>query len=115
MCLFEFLGVDFKNMPPCHKVLLNKIKRTDYLASVAKGAMDRFFDQPDEGWVINDGEMELIYFSGNPFPEDLTKVPLDQENDSEDDEPANPTFSDEENSDSEISLDESDEEWNPKK
>lgn len=59
-------------MPPCKSVLLNKIYRTNYLAKMVKFAQENTIDQAKDGWYINESnEMEIEYFSGDPFPDNM--------------------------------------------
>lgn len=94
-------------MPPCKKVLLNKIARTEYLSEIIKNASNNIIEQPKTGWIIENGDMQIEYFNGNPFPETITTISLnDQNNDSDN---AEDFFS---SSDDELNdPEESDEEW----
>lgn len=61
-------------MPPCRKVLLNKINRTDHLAQIIKNANNDTISESTDGWYINEnGIMEIEYFNGDQFPDDVTQ------------------------------------------
>lgn len=107
-----FVGVDFKNMPPCKKVLMNKIERSQYLARMMKNSVNGTIDKPGIGWILSEtGDIEIDYFSGDPFPEDVATLPIDLQEDSEDEEGGHLSSSDEEYDE----RDDSDDEWEPNK
>lgn len=111
--MIDFSGIDFKKMPPCRKVLLNKIKRTSYLARTMRQSSENFIGKPDGGWYLNENnEMDIDYFAGNPYPENITNISFD-ENEDNDEEKDSFMLSP---SDDEISnSDDSDDEWDPRK
>lgn len=77
-------------MPPCKKVLCKKIQRANYLAKIIKSCNQNFIDSPEGGWTINEcNEMEIDYFDGNPFPENITNISIDHSPDGENDEDEN--------------------------
>lgn len=85
MQLFIFIGVDFKNMPPCRDVLLNKMKRTNYLAEIIKHSTENIIKTPKEGWIMNENnEMEIEYFACSPYPEDIANIMIADDTDEED-------------------------------
>lgn len=66
-------------MPPCRNVLQNKIERTQYLSKMIKNASRNHIGDPTKGWVLDEnGDMEINYFTGNPFPDNIAKIPLDE-------------------------------------
>lgn len=72
-------------MPPCNKVLMKKIERSQYLARMMKNCVNGTIDKPGIGWISSDtGDIEIDYFSGDPFPEDVATLPIDIQGDSED-------------------------------
>lgn len=105
-------------MPPCKKVLLNKVVRTKYLSKIIKSATENSIERPGKGWMVNENQfMEIDYFDGDPFPEDIVEEnnfePEDDENDENDE---NDYYSDNESdeyekSDESDEFDGSDEEW----
>lgn len=71
-------------MPPCRKVLLNKINRTDHLAQIIKNANNDTISESGDGWYINEnGIMEIEYFDGDQFPDNVTQITEKNEEDSE--------------------------------
>lgn len=100
-------------MPPCKNVLLKKIERTDFLSKMIKNATSNNIGQPTTGWMYDEnGDMQLEYFSGNPFPENISQIPIDRSQNDDDDEDGSVCSS----SDEEIDEDEeSEDEWVPKK
>lgn len=106
--LLYSLGIDFKSMPPCKRVILNKAHRTRYFAHVIKNASDNFIEKPSDGWTINEkNEMEIEYFSGDSYPDSIANIECDEQCD-EDNEALYSSSDDDES-------DISDDEWLPKK
>lgn len=96
-------------MPPCRSVLLKKIERTEYLSHMIKYACNKDIAEPRSGWIVgNSGEFQIEYFTGNPFPEIVTKISFEDEQDDTDDEEVACSSNDE------FDDGESDDEWNPK-
>lgn len=57
-------------------------------------------DRPNGGWILNEcNELEIDFFEGNPFPDTITNIsidnPKDDDNDEEEDENVNFGSSDE--------------------
>lgn len=107
--IFIELGLDFKNMPPCKSVLVNKIARVDYLTRILKSPCESIIGAPDSGWQTNDGKLEIRYFSGSPYPESIADMTCSD--DSDNDEEFQLSSGDEEESD----HDSSDDDWSVKK
>lgn len=104
-------GIDFKNMPPCKKVLLNKIKRTCYLSQIMQRSNQGAIERPDDGWILTENnELEIDYFVGNPFPDNITNTSIDENIDENEDDAVCEISSSED--ESEVS-DDSDVDWNP--
>lgn len=102
--------MDFKHLPPCQSVLRMKIERTNYLAGIIKSSSENYIGAPKNGWFINEnGELEMEYFSGNPYPEIVTN--MSRSNDSDSDEEFQLSSEDEDETDGESS----DDDWNTKK
>lgn len=62
-------------MPPSKKVLENKIKRTNYLSRLLKNASTNNLDldNPEQhGWLIEQDEYVLDFFSGPQYPDFFT-------------------------------------------
>lgn len=101
------LGLDFKNLPPSKSVLINKIERSNYLARMIKYSHANTISTPEIGWLKNElGELEIDYFTGNPYPESITDIVPEDNSDTEDE--LQFSSEDEENSD-ENSIDD---DWN---
>lgn len=68
------IGISFKNMPPCHKVLMNKIKRTRSVTRMIKTANENFIKVPaaTDGYFLDENQKFAIeYFAGHPYPSDI--------------------------------------------
>lgn len=77
-------------MPPYKKVLCKKIQRSEFLANMIKHSNQNTIDIPENGWILNQqNEMEIEFFEGNPFPDDITNLSFENsnyENDNEEDD-----------------------------
>lgn len=74
-------------MPPCKKVLYKKIQRANYLAKVMKSCNQSIIDRSQSGWILNEhNELEIEYFEGNPYPENVTDISIDNSTDEEDED-----------------------------
>lgn len=77
-----------------------------------KNAFEKLIGLPEKGWIFGeDGYMEIDYFGGNPFPENIANISFDEDIDETEDEDGYLSISDDEFDESE----DSDEEWEPKK
>lgn len=78
----NIIGLDFKNLPPCKSVLKKKIIRANYLAYMMKRATYSLIDSPSEGWSTDEnGRMTIDYFDGDPFPNNITDIVLETDDD----------------------------------
>lgn len=77
MRIFRFVsisGMDFKTMPPCRPVLINKVKRANYISQMIKTCHKNLIplDFPDlHGWVLSDNQFVIEYFNGLRFPDSI--------------------------------------------
>lgn len=80
------LGLDFKHMPPCQNVLLRKIDRTKILTKIIKNACDQTLNiqLTNEWYVDENGKLAIEYFTGNPYPGDITEFTINNEDEDED-------------------------------
>lgn len=96
--------MDFKNLPPCKLVLCKKIERATYLARMIKSSNKNIFDEPRDGWKLNEsGELEIDYYTGSPYPETITDLACSE--DSQDEEEFELSSSDEDDSDEDFNDD----------
>jgi hypothetical protein len=68
-------------MPPCQRVVVNKIKRTNYLTRLIKNADRNFIediDPSDHGWIKLQNKIEIQFYDGNQFPENLASRAVDE-------------------------------------
>lgn len=99
-------------MPPCRNVLKNKIERTQYLSQMIKNASLNHIGDPTKGWIIDEnGDMEINYFTGNPFPDSIAKITIN-ESEPEDEEDYISSSDYDSNDDDEV--EDSNDEWDPK-
>lgn len=78
-------------MPPCKKVLLNKIYRTNQITQMIKGSRNPmvYIPQPTNGWTLDaKNRFRVEYFDGNAYPEDVN-YETDQDGESEVDDSDN--------------------------
>lgn len=101
------IGTEFKCLPPCLSVLVNKIERANYLARIIKTCNQNnlwFADPGNHGWIKNsNNQFEIDFYSGPQFPEVIEKE-VHNLNEASSDEESDISLSDE--SDYESSSDE---------
>ena len=81
--------MDGSSMPPCFKVLKEKIKRTSLVASKWYSSTDPYEpDMPPEchGWIIHEGKYKMKWFEGPAAPKSLDIVLTDAGSEDEDEE-----------------------------
>lgn len=101
-------------MPPCKSVLLNKIKRTNFLANMVKSSSKTTMDLNalECGWIMNaDNELEIEYFNGNPYPETITDMASGDVSDNEEEEEAETYLSSDDDVDEGNNYDDDDDDW----
>lgn len=77
LLIFNYLGVAFKNMPPCQKVLTNKLKRMLSMTRMIKTSNQNSIDVPKavDGYGVDESNRFTIeYFSGYPYPQDISDL-----------------------------------------
>ena len=73
--LEKLKGSDSTNFPPCKIVLMEKIKRSNLVASIYKRAntCDPHLWKPkNNGWILEDGKYRIKWFAGNQVPDAVT-------------------------------------------
>lgn len=80
-------------MPPCQRVLMNKIHRTKILTMIIKNARESSVNIPLKNWWYVNENMEIEYFSGSPYPSNIEEITLNS-NSGDDDEEDNDYISD---------------------
>ncbi|KAK7901340.1 hypothetical protein WMY93_018109 [Mugilogobius chulae] len=92
------------NITPCKKVLIEKIKRTNLVAHIYRSAHladIEVWDPEKHGWIMAQGRLQLLWFTGDQGPANLYYE--SNESDSEDEEvDESPEVTDDENVDLEI-------------
>lgn len=76
------LGFTFKKLPPCQKVLQNKINRTIAVTRMIKSCNNNQISLPEaaDGYFLDANEKFVIkYFPGMPYPEDIEFVLIEDE------------------------------------
>lgn len=70
--MYVRIGIEFKYLPPCSPVLHNKMKRSNYIASMFKNCSQNFIllDSPENhGYTKNESnQFEIEFFSGPQYP-----------------------------------------------
>ena len=67
-------GADPSLLPPSKPVLLQKIRRTNYVASIWKNARlsePATFEPTGNGWVLLDGQYAIHWYDGEQMPRDI--------------------------------------------
>lgn len=68
-------------MPPCQKVLRNKIKRTNHITRLIKNADKHFVEEQnpcDNGWIKNENRYDIDFYDGDQCPESIASEAVDQ-------------------------------------
>ena len=77
-------------MPPYHQVLMNKIKRANYVAALWKRATKQTpstFSPNGNGWELKDGSYYIKWYDGDQLPHSICDMLLnDEEADDDDDD-----------------------------
>lgn len=70
-----FSGIDFKCLPPCEKVLTQKLLRTHMLTNLLKEAQHQFI-QIDftSGWNVEDSKLRIKYYEDEAYPADISQI-----------------------------------------
>lgn len=79
--------MDGSAMPPCSRVLYEKIKRTALVASKWFSSTDPFepaMSPPNHGWIFQDGKYKIKWFDGDAAPRSLDIILEDADDDDED-------------------------------
>ena len=64
-------------MPPCHKVLVEKIKRANYVAMVWKNAQRPLpvtVSPVNNGWALDKGSYIINWYDGDQLPQNLSQL-----------------------------------------
>lgn len=72
--LKSLTGIDSSMLPPCKSVLVQKIKRSNYAASLCKGAIlanPCTWDPEENGWKLANGKYMIKWFEGSEVPDNL--------------------------------------------
>ena len=91
-------GIDASSLPPCKKVLEQKLARAGFVARMWHAACDQMIvKHPESGWELSDGSYSLVWFIGPQMPDSVIPDP--------DDGSADEMDNDSETSDSDINND----------
>lgn len=80
--LAKIKGADASTLPPSRAVLVQKVKRTNYVAMIWKNAhlqdpvSNSTTDPTESGWQLIDGKFKMVWFLGDQMPEDVGKLML---------------------------------------
>lgn len=89
---------------------MKKIERTEYVSQMIKSSYNSKIGLPTSGWIVGEnGEFQIDYFTGNPFPESVANFPVECQNEDTENEEES-CSSDDEFDDGE----DTDDEWTPK-
>ena len=88
--LQKIKGINPSSMPPCHQVLMNKIKRANYVAALWKSATKQTpstFSPNGNGWELKDGSYHIKWHDGDQLPHSICDMlQNDEEADDDDDD-----------------------------
>jgi hypothetical protein len=69
--LNKIKGLNPSAMPPCHKVLINKVVRANFVAAMWKRASSRSpvtYSPDGNGWTLINGKYQLKWYDGDQVP-----------------------------------------------
>ena len=75
--LDKIKGINPSSMPPCHSVLINKIRRTNYVTTLWKKAR---LPRPcelkaeDHGWKLNASVYRINWFDSEQLPQNIIEI-----------------------------------------
>ena len=76
-----------QNYATVQKSAPKKVKRTEYWTQMIRDSTQNIIQQAFDGWQLNDdNELEIQYFNGNPYPDNIANISIDEKDDAEDDE-----------------------------
>ena len=75
--LQKIKGINASMLPPCQSALYEKVRRTNFVATVWKGA-----SKPDQcslspmgnGWILVNGTYKMKWFEGDTVPQDVWRI-----------------------------------------
>lgn len=68
--LDKLRGADSSVLPPSRPVLVEKVRRTNYVAYMWKKATDQYLpdlNPTDHGWEMREGRLTLQWFKGSKY------------------------------------------------
>ena len=83
--LDKIKGINPSNIPPCQKVLYEKIRRVNFIASIWKNAARKEpcrLDPLNNGWYLRDGMLHVQWFQGDLVPHYIWQA-LENDSDTE--------------------------------
>lgn len=75
--LDKIRGISPHNMPPCHSVLVNKVRRANYVAYTWKNASQKNpcdLKPEDHGWLLQDNYYVINWYDGDQLPESILNI-----------------------------------------
>lgn len=70
-------SLDGRSMPPCERVLLQKVKRLQYISTIwsnATMAIPSKHNPLDFGWQLDDNRLVPLWFEGEQTPNSITEI-----------------------------------------
>ena len=86
--LEKIKGINPSSMPPCGTVLLNKIRRTNYVAHMWKRArlpVACILKAEDHGWKLKESSHSMNWYNGEQLPQNVADIIAEDESDSDED------------------------------
>lgn len=83
-------SLDSRRMPPCERVITQKVKRLKYICNIwsnATSAQPSNLDPTNFGWLLSDDKLVPLWFDGDAVPNSISEIIVDPdiENNSEND------------------------------
>ena len=76
--------MDDSSLPTCSRVVLEKLKRTNYVCSIWLNAFEAYppdFNPENCGWVMKEGAYRILWFEGDVSPTSVDGICHDDEDD----------------------------------
>ena len=74
--------MDGSSLPPCRRVVLQKLKRTNFICSIWLSAFSPHppgFDPENCGWLMQDGAYKIQWFEGHISPMSVEDICLEDD------------------------------------
>ena len=81
--LNKIKGTNPSDMPPCLSSMVNKVKRTNFIAYMWKNASvsnPSDLDPKDHGWLLKDNQYIINWYDGEQLPQSIANIICKEDN-----------------------------------